>query len=109
MKTMLILAAVMAASGGAFADTLDDVPVVCESAATVEGREPSLLPKGRTFKLVWNDEFDGNALDESKWGYRTTFWGKNAHWFAKPEDGAVEVKDGLCRRRRVSCRLCSRV
>ena len=96
MRTMTILAAVMAASGGAFADTLDDVPVVCESAATVEGREPSLLPKGRTFKLVWNDEFDGNALDESKWGYRTTFWGKNAHWFAKPEDGAVEVKDGLC-------------
>lgn len=51
MRTMTILAAVMAVLGVAFADTLDDVPVVCESAATVEGREPSLLPKCRTFKL----------------------------------------------------------
>ena len=27
--------------------------------------------------------------------YRTNFWGRSAHWFAKPEDGCVEVKDGL--------------
>lgn len=65
--------------------------------AQVPGLEPSLLPEGKTFKLVWHDEFDGDALDTSKWGYRTNFWGKPAHWFAKPEDNAVEVKDGLCR------------
>jgi hypothetical protein len=96
MGKYIMVAAVGIFAGATLADTLNNVPVVCESAATVEGREPSLLPKGRTFKLVWNDEFDGDALDASKWGYRTTFWGKNAHWFAKPEDGAVEVKDGLC-------------
>ena len=66
-------------------------------ASCVPGHEPSLLPEGKTFKLVWHDEFDGNALDTSKWGYRTNFWGRPAHWFAKPEDNAVEVKDGLCR------------
>ncbi|MBO4287848.1 MAG: hypothetical protein J5985_06755, partial [Kiritimatiellae bacterium] len=82
---------------GAKTHTLDASPVVCESAATVEGREPSLLPKGRKFTLVWNDEFDGDALDGSKWGWRTNFWGRRAHWFATPEDGAVEVKDGLLR------------
>ena len=74
---------------------LDGSPVVCESVATVEGREASLLPKGRQFKLVWNDEFDGDRLDDSKWGWRTNFWGRPAHWFAKPEDNAHEVKDGL--------------
>ncbi len=25
------------------------------------------LPAGQSWKLVWNDEFDGNKLDESKW------------------------------------------
>jgi len=74
---------------------LDGSPVVCESVATVEGREASLLPKGLKFKLVWNDEFDGDRLDDSKWGWRTNFWGRPAHWFAKPEDKAHEVKDGL--------------
>ena len=76
---------------------LEDFPVACERVAAVEGREASLLPSGRKFKLVWNDEFDGDRLDETKWGYRTNFWGRAAHWFATPEDNAVEVKDGLLR------------
>ena len=66
-------------------------------ASCVPGHEPSLLPEGRRFRLVWHDEFDGNSLDESKWSYRTNFWGRRAHWFAAPEDNAVEVKDGLLR------------
>ena len=41
----------------------------------VEGHVPSYLPKDKNWKLVWNDEFDGTTLDESKWGYRTYFWG----------------------------------
>ena len=77
--------------------TLEMFPVECESVAAVEGREASLLPKGKNFKLIWNDEFDGERLDDSKWGYRTNFWGRKAHWFATPEDNAVEVKDGLLR------------
>ena len=75
--------------------TLDASPAACESMATVDGREPSLLPKGRKFSLVWHDEFDGERLDDSKWGWRTNFWGRPAHWFATPEDSAHEVKDGL--------------
>ena len=116
MKSLnhVVLAAAVAviASNGAFAEepfsvsdggtakgnkthTIDASPVVCESVATVNGREPSLLPKGRKFSLVWHDEFDGDALDASKWGWRTNFWGRSAHWFATPEDSAHEVKDGL--------------
>ena len=82
---------------------LDDFPVSCEAVSVVEGREASLLPEGKNFKLVWHDEFDGDQLDETKWGYRTNFWGRTAHWFAKPEDNAVEVKDGLLRLKLVKC------
>ena len=68
---------------------LDGSPVVCESVATVEGREASLLPKGRQFKLVWNDEFEGDRLDDSKWGWRTNFWGRAAaHRVLRQAQGA---------------------
>ena len=30
----------------------------------------SILPSGKKWKLVWNDEFDGDTLDTSKWNYR---------------------------------------
>lgn len=66
----------------------------CHSVTPVAGEAVSFLPADREFKLVWNDEFNGNALDASKWMYRTNFWGRKAHWFATPEDNAVEVRDG---------------
>ena len=80
--------------GGYVLEQIASLPVACTEARTVEGREASLLPDGKKFKLVWHDEFDGNSLDESKWSYRTNFWGRRAHWFATPEDGCVEVADG---------------
>ena len=42
----------------------------------VTGHEPSLVPDGHKWKLVWQDEFDGTELDRSKWGFRLDFWGK---------------------------------
>jgi beta-glucanase (GH16 family) len=30
----------------------------------------SLLPKEKKWKLIWNDEFDGDTLDRSKWDFR---------------------------------------
>ena len=60
------------------------------SANCVPDREPSLLPEGREWRLVFHDEFDGDALDASKWSYRMHFWGRRAPWFAAPEDGAGE-------------------
>ena len=78
-------------------DEVGDLPAECESIRAVAGHAPSLLPKDKKFTLVWHDEFDGDRLDESKWSYRTNFWGRRAYWFAAPEDNAVEVKDGLCR------------
>ena len=97
--TILAVAMALAAHGAGqkTVHNLDAFPLVCERVAAVEGREPSLLPKGVKLGLVWHDEFDGDSLDESKWSYRTNFWGRRAHWFATPEDNAVEVKDGLLR------------
>ena len=31
---------------------------------------PSLLPEGKRWNLVWNDEFDGDILDRTKWDFR---------------------------------------
>ena len=30
----------------------------------------SILPTGKSWKLAWHDEFDGDTLDRSKWGFR---------------------------------------
>ena len=102
VKLGLVIAATLVAALLVHAKTMHGIgafPLVCESMAVVEGREPSLLPKGVKLNLVWHDEFDGDSLDDSKWSYRTNYWrrGGRANWFAVPEDGAVEVKDGLLR------------
>ena len=69
--------------------------ILSAASVSLTWAQTSLLPPGKSFKLVWHDEFDGDRLDESKWSYRTNFWGSQAHWFATPEDNAVEVKDGF--------------
>ena len=78
-------------------DQIGKYPVACTARTTVAGEAPSLLPDGHEFKLVWADEFNGDTLDMSKWSFRTNFWGRRAHWFAAPEDGCVEVRDGVAR------------
>ena len=50
------------------------------------------------FKLHWNDEFNGTALDETKWGYQIgtgreiglNGWGNNEQQFYKKENVKVE-------------------
>lgn len=69
---------------------------VCVEATPVPDHAPSFLPPGKSFRLVWHDEFDGDALDMSKWSYRTNYWGRRAHWYAPAEDGCVELHEGFC-------------
>lgn len=73
---------------------VETLPWACRAAETVSGEAPSLLPSGLELRLVWHDEFNGTRLDESKWLYRTNFWGRRFSAFAAPEDGCVELKDG---------------
>ena len=35
----------------------------------ISGHEPSFLPEGTKWKLVWSDEFDGKEIDRSKWDF----------------------------------------
>lgn len=50
----------------------------------IPGHEPSFLPDGKDFTLVWSDEFDGDTLDRSKWDYRTSMMGKeHPAWVGK--------------------------
>ena len=72
----------------------------------VSDHEYSLLPEGKKWKLVWNDEFDGTVLDENKWGFRLNYWGErfkaytdkgvqldgkgNIEFFPVLEDGLVK-------------------
>jgi len=51
-------------------------------AQQVEDRLPS-PPDGKTWKLIWNDEFDGDQLDESKWTYRPDGQRKGGWWSRK--------------------------
>lgn len=54
----------------------------CAIAADVEDKLPE-PPDGKAWKLVWNDEFDAQKLDESKWEIpegprRDGFWSRKA-------------------------------
>jgi beta-glucanase (GH16 family) len=57
-----------------------------------EGHAPSFLPDGKKWKLVWNDEFDGDKLDESKWSFRRHLLQLKHHALVGEE--ALEIKDG---------------
>lgn len=52
----------------------------------------SQLPEGKNWKLVWSDEFDGNTLDTTKWGFRLHIM-QTRHQTYTTE--GVEVKNGL--------------
>lgn len=45
----------------------------------------SYLPREKKWQLVWHDEFDGTALDETKWDFRTHYWGKRSPTFTDHE------------------------
>jgi len=42
-----------------------------------------LASEGKTWKLVWHDEFDGNKLDRTKWGYRAEGKRRDGWWDRK--------------------------
>ena len=46
---------------------------------SVAGQAPSLLPGNKKWKLVWNDEFDGQSKLSDNWNFNVggTGWGNN--------------------------------
>lgn len=47
----------------------------------VKDHKSSLLPEGKEWTLVWNDEFDGDRLDDSKWSFRYHIMGERHNTF----------------------------
>ncbi len=64
-------------------------PVVAEPSATeITVKDSDFVPTG--YKLSWSDEFTGNALDATKWDYRTDSKGQSTQLPAN-----ISVSDGL--------------
>ena len=61
-------------------------PVEVKTEA-VKGKAASLLPPGKGWKLVWNDEFDQREIDRTKWMCRESFWGADFPAFAHDFEG----------------------
>ena len=70
--------------------TLKDVNMISHKIDNIHAE--SILPGNKNWKLVWNDEFDGDRLDETKWNYRLHYWGVPSPTFTKE---GVCVKDSL--------------
>lgn len=55
-------------------------------ASVAGAQEADTLPKppeGKTWKMVWHDEFDGTKLDDSKWVSRSEGRRKGGWWSPK--------------------------
>ena len=80
-------------------DAIDDVEVIEEGAddpapdedpdAVVEG------PKPEETDLIWSDEFDGDALDETKWRYQRGGWNGASNVQNCYVDENTAVSDGV--------------
>ena len=59
------------------------------------GRADATVDHHSGYKLVWQDEFNGNALDENNWGYQTGGWNSSGvQNYYSAGDKNVSVSDG---------------
>ena len=61
---------------------------------TLVGKTFSNTLDVKTWKMVWNDEFSGTALDTSKWAYSTGNTGYGSSMLVDYQKECSEVKDG---------------
>ena len=57
-------------------------PFLPARAQRIEDRLPP-PPEGKAWKLIWHDEFEGDALDESKWDVPPDGKRRDAFWMRK--------------------------
>ncbi len=87
-SSMLFVALAALSAAARFVDPeIEKSPVVQVRQAAVPGKADSLLPPGKTWKLVWHDEFDGAEIDRTKWMCRESFWGQDFPAFAHDFEG----------------------
>ena len=67
------------------------------SSSDASSSETSASASSSAWKLVWSDDFDGSAIDASKWGFEQNCWGGGngeQQCYTNRSDNAF-VKDGL--------------
>lgn len=82
-RSILILALSLALLVVGCGESADDTTTTASTAEPVETTtaivaEPvvaSYHPEDKGWELVWSDEFDGDQLDLTKWGYEVNCWG----------------------------------
>ncbi len=57
--------------------------VVLPARAEPPGDDLPAAPEGKTWELVWHDEFEGDALDETKWDVPPDGRRRDAFWMRK--------------------------
>ena len=72
--------------------------VVLSTAASVAGQDAAgeflpPLPDGQTWKLAWSDEFEGSAVDQSKWEVMGDWKRRDGYWVK--EDAYLDGKGNL--------------
>src|SRR5262245_21716743 len=43
--------------------------LACLASSASVSAQPTTRPNEQEWKLVWNDEFDGDKIDQAKWGF----------------------------------------
>lgn len=85
----------------------DNSATVEESVGEAENSEDAYVDKldrsGEGFKLIWNDEFDGDVLDTTKWSYMygtgeeygLDGWGNSEEQYYTDREENVKVEGGV--------------
>lgn len=64
------------------------------TSTTIAPPEPEPIDESDGWELVWNDEFDGDAIDETNWTYDLGGWGwgngEAQFYTTRPENARVE-------------------
>ena len=66
---------------------------VCEAGPNATSEFLPPLPEGKTWTLAWSDEFDGRAVDETKWE-RLGDWKRRDGFWVK-EDSYLDGQGNL--------------
>ncbi len=75
---LAIVVALLVVSCAELVDPTTTTDTGIGATTTVEAataRIESHHPKDKGWELVWSDEFEGDTLDETKWGYEQNCWG----------------------------------
>ncbi len=90
----IALSMVACGGGGGKSSSSSSVATSSSSSSSSSSAQSSEAPK---WKLVWSDEFDGTAIDPTKWGYEKNCWGggNNEQQCYTDQDKNAFVKDGV--------------